>query len=122
MDEYLRERETENYKSPFHEKKDSVTSKLRELVQREDVYRYTFSVIVPNQIGRKKALDHFSKTCEKWADIFVSTPEFIFWQTNNWGNQEFRFSILVSHPREVFTNGTDFHADIADFYKEDYGI
>ena len=114
-DEYLKEREFEHYESPFQQKKDSVTSKLRELVQREDIYRYTFSVIVPNQVGRQKAIDHFSNTCEKWADKFVSTPEFIFWQINNWGNQVFRFSILVNDPREIFTNGTDFHSEIADF-------
>ena len=115
MDEYLREREFENYESPFQEKKESVTSKLRELIQRGDVYRYTFSVIVPNQIGRQKAIDHFSRTCQKWADKFVSTPEFIFWQTNNWGNQVFRFALLLNDPREIFTNGTDFHSEVTDF-------
>jgi hypothetical protein len=116
IEDYLTEREFEHYESPFHEKKESVTSKIRDLVQSDEIFRYTFSVIVPNQISRDKVIDHFSKTCQKWTVKFIAIPEFIFWQTNNWGNQIFRFSILLNDPREIFTNGTDFHSEIADFY------
>jgi len=115
IDDYLREREFEHYESPFHEKRISGAAKIRELVNNDEVYRYSFSVIVPSQVSRNVVIKHFSRTCQKWTDRFVTTPEFIFWQTNNWGNQIFRFSILLNEPREIFTNGTDFHSEISDF-------
>ncbi len=92
-------------------------SSIKELVTGDEIYRYTFTVVVNNSYSRDDITEYFDEICKKWTPKFLEPPEYIFWSTNNWGHYSYRFAISVINPLEIFTCGTDFHAEVTDFKK-----
>jgi len=115
IDDYLNERMHDPCFTPIMEmKEESRLDYLEELFRGKEFYHYTFYVVVFQRIETKKAVKHFESTCEKWKERFLEAPYFVFWGSNNWGNQTYRFGISVSNPYELYSNGTAFNAAIND--------
>lgn len=115
VEDYLAERKHDPCFSSIMEiEKESRLPHLEELFRGKEFYHYTFHVVVPQKFETKTVFSHFESTCKKWAEKFLEEPYFVFWGSNNWGNQTFRFGISVSNPHELYSNGTAFQAEIND--------
>jgi small conductance mechanosensitive channel len=88
--------------------------KLRSLLKGDEVYRYTFDIELERTCSQSEAKAYFTKVCQKWEESFILPPEFFFWSSAA-TTITYRFAFVVIDPKEIFTKGQDFKAELSQF-------
>lgn len=107
--------ESEDYTLRSH--LSSVISKLRAYTQSQDAYRYTFDIVVHFSFDHLRARRHFNRIVENWSDVFLKRPTYQVWGSEVQGIQ-YRFTILVTEPRELLEHVANFMDQLLLFYSE----
>ncbi|MFW9959173.1 MAG: mechanosensitive ion channel family protein [Candidatus Odinarchaeota archaeon] len=120
VDDYFDERGLEYHRDIFDFDNDEDTrirdavEKLKFILKGDEVYRYTFDVELEKTCSQSEAKSYFTKICEKWQSQFILPPEYFFWNSTA-TTMVYRFAIIVIDPKEIFTKGQDFKAELSAF-------
>jgi len=120
VDDYFDERGLEYHRDIFDLDADEDTrirdamEKFKFILKGDEVYRYTFDVELEKTCSQQEAKSYFTKVCEKWQPQFILPPEYFFWNSTA-TTMVYRFAIIVIDPKEIFTKGQDFKAELSEF-------
>ena len=120
IDDYFDERGLEYHRDIFDLDDDEDTrfrdaiEKFKFILKGDEVYRYTFDIELEKTCSQPDAKTYFTKTCEKWQPQFILPPEYFFWNSTA-TTVVYRFAIIVVNPKEIFTKGQDFKAELSEF-------
>lgn len=120
VDDYFDERGLEYNREIFDIDADEDTrirdalENFKYLLKGDEVYRYTFDMELEKTCSQPAAKAYFTKICEKWQPQFILPPEFFFWSSTA-TTINYRFAIIVIDPKEIFTKGQDFKAELSEF-------
>lgn len=120
VDDYFDERGLEYHRSIF-DLDDDEDTRIRDAIERfkfilkgDEVYRYTFDIELEKTCSQPEAKSYFTKVCENWKPQFILSPEYFFWNSTA-TTIIYRFAIIVTDPKEIFTKGQDFKAELSEF-------
>jgi len=120
VDDYFDERGLEYHRDIF-DLDDDEDTRIQDAIERfkfilkgDEVHRYTFDIELEKTCSQLEAKAYFTKVCEKWQPQFILPPEYFFWNSTA-TTIIYRFAIIVTDPKEIFTKGQDFKAELAEF-------
>jgi small-conductance mechanosensitive channel len=120
IDDYFDERGLK-YPRKIFDLDNAEDSRIRDAIEEfkfilkgDEVYRYTFDIELEKTCSQSEAKDYFTKVCEGWKDKFVLAPEFFFWASTSI-TITYRFAIIVIDPKDLFTKGQEFKAELSEF-------
>lgn len=93
---------------------DDAMEKLRFLTKGDEVYRYTFDVEMERSCSKPDIEGFFKSVCEKWSDVFIVPPEYMFWSSSA-TTITYRFAFIATHAKDIFSHGQDFRAEVSAF-------
>jgi small-conductance mechanosensitive channel len=120
IDDYFDERGQEYHRSIFDDDDDedsrfqNAVEKLKFLTKGDEVYRYAFDIEIERTCSRPAAEAYFKSVCDRWADSFILPPEYIFWSSAA-TTVTYRFSFMVTDPKDIFSLGQDFRAEASAY-------
>ncbi len=85
--------------------------KFRTLTTGEEVYRYTFEVMVHRLYDVSTVRPRLQEVVEKWDKEFLTTPE-MYYSNNDYNGVAFGFAIIVDDPKKLLQKGADFQAEL----------
>jgi len=107
-DKYLSDLDSRNNSGYFTLARD----KLKSLTTGEEVYRYTFDIQIHRTYEVHEIIPRLKEIVEKWKDEFLTAPE-MYYSTDDYNGIVYGFAVIVKDPEEIFTNVTDFRAELA---------
>jgi small-conductance mechanosensitive channel len=120
IDDYFDERGLK-YPRDIFDLDDAEDSRIRDAIEEfkfilkgDEVYRYTFDIELEKTCSQSEAKAYFTKVCDNWKEKFILPPEFFFWASTSI-TMTYRFAIIVTNPKELFTKGQDFKAELSEF-------
>ena len=120
VDDYFDERGLEYHRDIF-DLDDDEDTRIQDAIERfkfilkgDEVHRYTFDIELEKTCSQLEAKAYFTKVCEKWQPQFILPPEYFFWSSTA-TTMIYRFAIIVTDPKEIFTKGQDFKAELSEF-------
>jgi small-conductance mechanosensitive channel len=120
VDDYFDERGLEYHREIF-DLDNATDTRIRDAIEKfkfilkgDEVYRYTFDIELEKTCSQSDAKSYFTKICDKWHDLYILPPEFFFWSSTA-TTMIYRFAIIVTDPKDIFTKGQDFKAELSSF-------
>jgi small-conductance mechanosensitive channel len=120
IDDYFDERGMK-YPRKIFDLDDATDTRIRDAIEElkfilkgDEVYRYTFDIELEKTCSQSEAKTYFTKVCENWKDKFILPPEYFFWSSTSI-TMTYRFAIIVTDPKELFTKGQDIKAELSEF-------
>jgi len=120
VDDYFDERGLEYHREIF-DLDDATDTRIRDAIEKfkfilkgDEVYRYTFDIELDKTCSQSDAKAYFTKICNKWYNQFILPPEYFFWSSTS-VTMTYRFAIIVINPKDLFTKGQDFKAELSEF-------
>ena len=77
----------------------------------EEVYRYTFEVMVHRQYDVSTVRPRLEEVVEKWENEFLTSPE-MYYSANDYNGVAFGFAIIVKDPKKLLQEGADFQEEL----------
>lgn len=80
---------------------------FKTLTTGEEVYRYTFEVMVHRQYEVSTVRPKLEEVVQKWDKEFLTSPE-MYYSANDYNGVAFGFAIIVEDPLKLLHEGADF--------------
>ena len=90
---------------------------LRNLVQGNEVFRYSFEMNVHKDYDITAVETYFDKICDKWSEEFIERPEVLFWGEVMFG-VVYKITYIVRNPEDILGKGSDFTHEMSRFHFE----
>lgn len=107
-EQYLSTEEDENGRGMLG----TAMSKLKTFTTGEEVYRYTFEIMVQRQYDIREVEPRLKGIVENWNNEFMAPPE-MFYNSTDYNGITFGFAIIVKDPIEILEAGTEFQEELA---------
>jgi small-conductance mechanosensitive channel len=113
IDDYVSERGIEYHDEVDTDSRiDFAMRKLRYLTKGDEIYRYTFDILVHKDYPIDAVDQAFNALCDEWRPKFVERPEFFYANNENFG-VVYTFAVIVKDPKSILTKVADFQTVIA---------